>query len=100
MKILIKRLKKLEASAAALINGPWLWPARAAAVRERTMNAMSPEEQVLLTESFGSQGTVGLGEFAAMHPAVWSRYNEAFDRAVREVPAPFAMCTADLWGCW
>jgi|HubBroStandDraft_2_1064218.scaffolds.fasta_scaffold1362635_2 hypothetical protein len=100
MKILIKRLKKLEAATAALINGPCLWPARAAAVRERTVNSMSLEEQALLTESFGSQGTVGLGEFAAMHPAVWSRYNEAFDRAVREVPAPCAMCTADLRGCW
>ena len=67
---------------------------------ERTMEAMSPEEQALLAESFGSQRKVGLGEFAAMHPGVWTPYDEAFNRAMAEVPPPYVMCTADLWGCW
>lgn len=78
MKSLLRRLKKLEAETAALINGPWLWPARAADVRKRTMDAMSPEEQALLTESLGGRNPVGLSEFKAMHPEVWTRYNNAF----------------------
>jgi hypothetical protein len=97
---LIERPKKLEAATAALISGPCLWPARVEEVRKRTMEAMSPEEQALLAESFDGPHTVRFDEFSVMHPAVWVKYNEAFDRAVREVPAPFAMCTADLWGCW
>lgn len=100
MKSLLRRLEKLEGSAAGLLEGPWLWPVRAAAVKRRTMEAMSPEERVLLAESFGSHDTVGLNEFAAMHPGVWTRYNEAFDRATREVPAPYVMGISDLWGCW
>lgn len=98
MKTLLRRLEKLEASPAFVIEGPWLWPARADEVRKRTMEAMSEQELALLAESFDGPHRVRSDEFSVMHPAVWARYNEAFDRAVREVPAPFVMCTADLWG--
>jgi len=98
MRSLRRRLEKLEAATVGLLEGPWLWPAKAAAVKKRTMEAMTPEEQVLLTESFGSQDLARQNEFIAMHPGVWARYNEAFDRATREVPAPYVMCISDLWG--
>ena len=100
MKNIFRRLKRLEAATARLFNGPWHWPARAAEVKTRTMEALSAEERALVTESFGGQQTVGLDAFRAMHPGVWIRYNEAFDRATREVPAPYVMSICDLWGCW
>ena len=100
MKNLLGRIEKLEAATAVLLEGPWLWPAKEAAVRKRTMEAMSPKEQALLTESFGSPDLARRNEFIAMHPGVWVRYNDAFERATREVPAPYPMCIADLWGQW
>src|ERR1035438_4630472 len=62
MKSLLRRLEKLEGSAAGLLEGPWLWPVRAAAGKKRTMEAMLPEERVLLAESFGSHDTDGVNE--------------------------------------
>jgi hypothetical protein len=100
MRSLSKRLARLEAATAGLLEGPWLWPAKAAAVRKCTMEAMSPEEQVLLTESFGSQDLARRNEFIAMHSGVWARYLDAFERATREVPAPYVMSISDLWGSW
>ena len=96
---LSRRLEKLEASTTALLDGPWHWSERAEAVRTRTLEAMSAEEQALLAESF-NQRSIRFDEFQSLYPDVWRRYNEAFDRAVREVPAPFLMSIADLWGQW
>jgi hypothetical protein len=100
MNTLLRRLKKLEATTTRVLDGPWLWPARAEAVRRRTMEAMSPQEQTLLTESLGRPGFTLYQEFAAAHPDLWTRYQAAFDQAARGVPAPYVMCIADLWGCW
>jgi hypothetical protein len=100
MKTLRKRLAKLEAVTSCLLEGPWLWPARAEAVRKRTMDAMTPEDLTLITESFGGDGRIGYSAFAESYPTVWVRYTEAFARATREVPAPYVMSIADLWGPW
>jgi hypothetical protein len=53
-----------------------------------------------VTESFGSHGRVRQNEFIATHPGVWVRYTEAFERAIREIPARYVMSIPDLWGCW
>jgi hypothetical protein len=100
MKSLLRRLQKLEAATTLVLEGPWFWLARADAVRKFTMEAMWPEEQVLLAESFGIQDPGRQDTFIAMHPEVWVRYTEAFERATREVPAPYVMSISDLWGSW
>jgi hypothetical protein len=100
MRSLSQRLARLEAATAGLLEGPWLWSAKEAAVRKYTMEAMSPEEQVLLSDSFGVRKSVGFSEFMAMHPMVWARYLDAFERALGRCQPPYVMSISDLWGWW
>jgi len=95
---LLKRLRKLEATAAEKVAGPALWPAREAAVKEYAIQRLSPADQVFLREVFATGNMTRQKELIAKDPAVWARFTEAFEWAVREVPAPYVMCVSDLLG--
>ena len=96
MKALLRRLEKLEAAGAEAVDGPWLWPAKAARVRKFAMEAMASGDQIVLREVFADpMKSIG---FTERHPELWDRYEETFERAVREVPAPCWMTASDMLG--
>jgi hypothetical protein len=97
---LLKRLRKLEVTAAKNVDGPASWPAKEAAVKEYAMQRVSPADQVFLRELFASGNMTLQQEMIAKDPAVWGRFTEAFEWAVREVPAPYVMSVSDLFGQW
>lgn len=95
---LLKRLRKLEAIAAEKQHGVASWPAREAAVKEYAMKRVAPADQVFLKELFATGNMTRQRELIDENPAVWARFIEAFEWAVREVPAPYVMCVSDLFG--
>lgn len=97
---LLKRLRKLEAITAEKQHGVASWPAREAAVKEYAMKRVSLSDQAFLKELFTIGNITREQEFIDENPAVWARFIEAFERAVREVPAPYVMCVTDLFGRW
>jgi len=97
---LFKRLEKLETATARLLDGPWTWPAKEAELKRRTLELMAPEDRAFLIESLEGKNGISISKFEVMYPKVWAKYDEAFERAAREVPAPFPMISAELWGQW
>jgi hypothetical protein len=101
MTELLKRLRKLEATAAARnADGPASWPAKAAAVKEYAVRRMSPADQAFLREVFAPENLLRQTELLARDPTVWVRFTEAFEWATRTVPAPYVMSVSDLLGQW
>jgi hypothetical protein len=96
---LLKRLRKLEAIAAEKQDGVASWPARAAAVKKCAIGRMSPADQAFL-QQIATETLCRRKELIDKNPAVWARWIEAFEWAVREVPAPYVMSVSDLWGEW
>jgi hypothetical protein len=92
MKHIIRRLNRLEAAIRTASDGPWDWRAKADEVKRRAFAALSAEESAWLTDLY-ERGHAREGE-------IWDRFVNAFNRAVEEVPAPYLMCTADLFGEW
>lgn len=98
MTELLKRLRKLEAIAAEKQNGVASWPARARAVKRCAIERMSPADQAFLRELDAPENYSRRKELIDRNPAFWTRFTEAFEWAVREVPAPYVMCVSDLVG--
>jgi hypothetical protein len=97
MRNLLRRLEKLEAATPSMLDGPWLWPAKAAEVEQCAMRLMLPEDRILIKELLEIDPSQQ-NEFIETHRGVWDRWNEAFGRATREVPAPYTMSAHDLLG--
>ena len=97
MKCLFRRLAKLESAGAVLRDGPWTGRAKEAEVERCAIEAMPPEDQVVLRDLFDSPDSGGLHSFVAAHPGVGERYVAAFKRATQEVPAPFVVTVFDRW---
>jgi hypothetical protein len=97
---LSNRLRKLETVAAEKQNGVASWPARADAVKRYAIGRLSPADQAYLRELDTSRSDLLQKEFLNQNSPFWTRLTEAFDWAVREVPAPFVMSVADLFGQW
>ena len=100
MKSVLKRLKKLEVATTRLLDGPWTWNAKEAELKRRTFELMAPEDRAFLIESLEGENCISISQFEARHPEVWAKYDAAFERAAREVPAPFPMISCELWGQW
>jgi hypothetical protein len=92
-----KRLKRLETTVAARVDGPWSWEKKVAEVEACAMQRLPPEDQVLLTEVFARPTSCEMYKLMEANPALWARYEEAFEWACREVPAPFVMTVHDGW---
>jgi hypothetical protein len=99
MTVLLKRLRKLEVTAAQKATGPESWPAKAVAVKECAIQRMPPADRAFVNELLAA-GYERRQEMIARNPAVWQRFREAFEWATREVPAPYLMCISDLYGTW
>jgi hypothetical protein len=97
---LIKRLRKLEAIAAEKSNSVASWPARAAAVKRCAIGRMSPADQAFLRELEAPENRFRQAELLDRNSAFWTRFTDAFEWAVREVPAPYVMSVSDLFGQW
>jgi hypothetical protein len=97
---MLKRLRKLEVMAAAKADGPASWPAKANAVKEYAMGRMSPADRAFMNELFATGNMARQHELIGTDPTVWARWTEAFEMAVREVPAPYVMSVSDLFGQW
>lgn len=95
---LLKRLCRLEALTAPKTNDVASWPARAAAVKQCAIGKMSVLDRALLEQM--ESNSLSRQELIDRNPAVWARWNEAFEWAVREVPAPYVMSISDLFGQW
>jgi len=97
---LLKRLRKLEAIAAEKQDSIALWPARAAAVKQYAVGRMSPADRAFLQELDAPENRFRQKELLDRNPAFWARFTDAFEWAVREVPAPYVMSVSDLLGEW
>lgn len=95
MTELHRRLRRLEAArTAAEADGPWNWPAKAAEVKRRAFAALTAEESAWLKDAYEKY------DRNAREGEIWDRFVSAFNRAVAEVPAPYVMSIADLFGSW
>jgi hypothetical protein len=100
MKSIIRRLKRLEATRIPIADGPLDWLARFEEVKRRAFAPLSPPELAWLHELSAICDENARDASLEAHRQTWDRFVGAFNRAVKEVPAPFAMCTADLFGQW
>jgi hypothetical protein len=69
-------------------------------IRRRSLAPMSPEEKVWLEHLSSTRDESARRAAIGANRERWSRFLEAFRRAVEEVPAPYPMCPADLFGQW
>jgi len=97
---LLQRLRKLEAIAAEKSNSVASWPARAGAVKQCAIGRMSPADQAFLRELEAPENRFRQAELLDRNSAFWTRFTDAFEWAVREVPAPYVMSVSDLFGQW
>ena len=97
---LLKRLQKLEAIAAEKQDSVASWPARADAVKQCAIGRMSPADQAFLRELDAPENRFRQEELLDRNSAFWTRFTDAFEWAVREVPAPYVMSVSDLFGQW
>jgi hypothetical protein len=58
---------------------------------------MSADDDVFLKELFAPENACPSSELIRTHQAIWERWKEAFDQAVREVPPPYVMSVYDRW---
>ncbi len=100
MKALIRRLNKLEATMKPAADGPWNWPAKYEEVRRRAFAAISAEETVWLKDFYRKYDWNARETSTDARREIWDRFVSTFNRAVEEVPAPYVMCVADLFGEW
>jgi hypothetical protein len=62
------------------------------------MKSMSSEDRSLIKELLALENAFQWDEFIEKNRTVWDRWTEAFERATKEIPAPFAMTVCDLLG--
>lgn len=100
MKDIIRRLNRLETATRPKADGPWNWPAKADEVKRRAFAALSAEESAWLKEWYEKNDWNTRQASTGAPREIWDRFVGAFNRAVEEVPAPYVMCVADLFGAW
>jgi hypothetical protein len=61
---------------------------------------MSPADQAFLRELEAPENRFRQAELLDRNSAFWTRFTDAFEWAVREVPAPYVMSVSDLFGQW
>jgi hypothetical protein len=99
-KEIIRRLNKLEAQRHGGGDGLSHWTAKYWEVRRRAFAPMSPAESVWLNDLYAVHEAAARQASIEAHRERWDRFENAFNSAVKEVPAPHVMCIADLFGEW
>jgi hypothetical protein len=100
MTELLRRLRRLEAIAAEKQDSVASWPARSAAVKQTAIGRMSPTDQAFLRELDAPDNRYRQEGLLDRNSAFWTRFTDAFEWAVRDVPAPYVMSVSDLFGQW
>jgi len=98
MKQIIRRISRLEARRRSVAEGIESWPAREAEVRRRAFAPMSVEEIAWLNEIWTMPRDNARAACVQARRECWDRFELAFNNAVVEVPAPYAMCIEELFG--
>jgi len=87
MNQLSKLLQKLQAK----LPQPWVNPVYE--VADLARNLLSPHDRCLIERDLA----LGRIELDVSNPEVWSRWEAACDRAIREVNNGFYLYAPDLW---